>query len=162
MDAGGLDADGFFSCECKEDFDVVDHQIEHHVDVEAAGREDAEAMDLKEERKCDGFFECGDGRVKSFEMTHLQDALVLGSKAHQMLSAGEIERNWLLYQDVEARFEQFASNLGMGNGWDSNNAGLRGLGESFQRVKGWYAELGGSCRCRCRISIIEASERCTG
>ena len=89
-------------------------------------------MDLEEERKGDRFFECSDGGVESFQMAHLQDALVLGCEVHQMLGTVEVERNWLLYQDVEARFEQLAPHFSMGNGWHRNNTGLRSLRKSFQ------------------------------
>ena len=44
----GVHLDDLRAVEAQDDVEVVDHQVEHHVDVEAARRERAESMDFDE------------------------------------------------------------------------------------------------------------------
>ena len=52
-DAGRADIGQFAAREGEDDVEIVDHQVEHHVHIQAAQREDAHTMDFEEQRQRD-------------------------------------------------------------------------------------------------------------
>jgi hypothetical protein len=49
----------------------VNHQIQHHVDVQAAGTEKTQAVNLKEQWKCDLTQQGLNGRIEALQVAHL-------------------------------------------------------------------------------------------
>ena len=92
------------------DVEVVNHQVEHHVDVQRAGRELAYAMNLEIDRITHMWPEREQRWTETFGMAHLQNgAALLGGSNHQV---GFIQgaRDWFFDQDVNAVLKQGASN----------------------------------------------------
>ena len=73
------DADGFEVYdrrvdERKQDVEIVDHHVVNDVDIEAARRKNAEAMDFEKHRARDDFSNCDDGGIEAFDMADLKNA----------------------------------------------------------------------------------------
>jgi hypothetical protein len=58
----------------------VDHEIEHHVNIQASRAEQAETVDFEEERKGHHLLERCDGGIVTLQMTDLQDAAVASGR----------------------------------------------------------------------------------
>ena len=67
----------------QDDVDVVDHQVENHVDVEAAPRKGAEPVHLDEARRHPQLRKGVERRVETLHVTDLEDALPLASQSHE-------------------------------------------------------------------------------
>ncbi len=74
MDASGPDFLRHGFGERQDDVQIVNHQVEHDVHVEAARAELAHAVDFEEKRGGHDLGQGHDGRVKAFQVTDLQDA----------------------------------------------------------------------------------------
>src|SRR5579864_6899057 len=77
-DAGGSDFFGRRVRKREHDVDIVNHQIEDDVDVEAARAEFAHAVDFKKQRLGDGGFEREDGGIEALEVADLEDFIAAG------------------------------------------------------------------------------------
>ena len=84
----------------------MDHQVEDDVDVEAAGRERAEAMNLDEPGLEGGLAQRVDGRVEPLDVPDLQDRPLLAGQPDQVLRLLQAGRHRLLDEDVLACLEQ--------------------------------------------------------
>ena len=58
----------------KQNIEVVNHHVVHHVDIQAARRENAQAVDFEKQRPRDDFLHRGDGGIESLDVPDLQDA----------------------------------------------------------------------------------------
>ena len=70
--AGGADLEHRPPHEGRDDLEVVDHQVQHDVDVEAARREDAEPLGLDEDRVLDPGQNGLHGRVVALDVADLR------------------------------------------------------------------------------------------
>lgn len=89
-DAGGADFFRERAGEMKNDVEVVNHEIQHDVNVETARAEQAEAMDFEKEWKPRDFLERGDAGVEALQMADLQNTVVLSGRVHQAARGGEV------------------------------------------------------------------------
>src|SRR5690348_14115850 len=110
--------------EAEDDIKIVDHQIENHIDIQAARREYAEAVNFKEQRYGERFFKSGNRRIKTLEMASLQNAAVFLSEAGEAFGAFGSFGNRFFEQDVNARFEQPCSDRFVGNSRSRDNSGI--------------------------------------
>jgi hypothetical protein len=81
-DVGDRDADGFyfgdgFFDDGEKNVEVVDHQVEDYVNIEATWSENAEAVDFKKKRSIDDRFDSDYGGIEAFDVANLQDALMV-------------------------------------------------------------------------------------
>jgi hypothetical protein len=144
-EADGVDfADGGVG-EVEDDVEVVDHEVEDDVDVEGAGAEDAEAVGLEEHGPVDAGFERGDGGVEAFEVTYLDEAVVLSSEVDEPVCLGESGGDGFLDEQVQACGEQGGGYVEVGGGGDADRGGVeRGGGEAlFDGGKDRDTGLGG-------------------
>ncbi|MNC85921.1 hypothetical protein D3C83_15410 [compost metagenome] len=58
--------------EVQDDIDVMDHEIQHHIDVGAARFEGGEPVRLDEQRFVQHFLERKHGRVEALDVPHLE------------------------------------------------------------------------------------------
>src|SRR5579885_388198 len=97
-----------------EDYvEVVDHQVEHHVNVERARGELADAVNLEIDGVADVRAERDERGVEAFEVSdHQRRLAALGGGGHRV---GLIyrARDRFFDEDVDARFEQRAGDLGV-------------------------------------------------
>ena len=103
--ADGADFDHLRFGEGEHDIEVVDHEVEHDVDIEGARGKDAEPVHLKEHGAVEKRLDGGDGGVKAFQVTDLQDAMTIRSEGDQLVGLFQSRCDGLLDQNVDSRFE---------------------------------------------------------
>ncbi len=103
--------------EREDEIHVVDHQVEHHVDIQAARAEEVHAVDFEEEGQGGALFERHDGGVEALQVAHLQDAAAAGGGIDQAVGGGQVAGDGLLHQHVDAGIEQEAADLGVERWW---------------------------------------------
>jgi hypothetical protein len=106
-------------CECEHDVEVVNHEVEHDIDVERARREDGEPVDFEEEWTAEQLLRGGHGGVEAFEVADLHDALMLGSEREDVVGFGEGGGEGLFDQAVDAGGEELGGDGGVVNGWNT-------------------------------------------
>src|SRR5207237_8780839 len=117
----------------QQDVEVVNHQVEDDVNVEAARSENAEAMDFEKERAVENRFD-GDHRgIEAFDVADLQDALEFFCGGSESVSLGQIARHRIFDEDVEAEFHQAAADSGVIDGWHGDARGIDMAAQIFQR-----------------------------
>ena len=109
--------------QAEDDVEIVDHEVEDHVDVKRARGEDAEAVHLKEHGLADVGQHGGDGRVEAFEMADLQDAAIGVGDLDESVSVFERRCDGLLDEHVDTGGEQFATDAGMVHGGHADRSG---------------------------------------
>ena len=108
----------------ENDVEVVDHKVEHDVDIETAWGKNTHAVDLEEERQaCDLLHRLDDG-VEAFEMADLENAAVLAGGRDQRVGGFEIEGDGLFDEQIDARFEKVESHGRMVRGGNGNDGGI--------------------------------------
>jgi hypothetical protein len=84
----------------------VNHEVEDHVDVKRARREDGEPVRLKEHGPPDFCFDGEDGGIEALEMAGLQDALTFLSAVDEIVGFRKAGGEWLFNQEIESGVEQ--------------------------------------------------------
>jgi len=102
----------------------VDHQVENDVDIEAARREDAEAVDFEKQRDGQRFFERGDGWVEALQVSRLQDAAVFLSQPGETFGTLRRFGDRLFDQNIDAGFEQARRDGFVGDGRSRDDSGI--------------------------------------
>jgi hypothetical protein len=100
-----------FAYQPLHDVQIVNHQVEHHVDVQRPGRELADAMDFEVNGVIDEGPQSYEGRTESFGMTHLQYSGAFLSRRDHLISLGQSSGNWLFDQDMDTGFQQTAGDF---------------------------------------------------
>lgn len=110
------------------DLDVMDHEVEHHVDVEGAARERREALGLEVAR---GGLEGEDRLNCGVVVLHVPDTehdTRRGRRRHQLLGFGDARCDGLLDEHVPIRGDQAPHNVVMAHGRGGDDDGLREVG----------------------------------
>ena len=92
--------------EGEHDVEVVNHQVEDHVDIERARREDGEPVRLKKHGAAELGLDGKDGGVEALEMAGLQNALALFGAGDEVVGFRKAGGERLFDQQVEASIEQ--------------------------------------------------------
>src|SRR6185436_1882518 len=90
----------------QDDVEVVDHQVQDDVDVEAARGERAQPVNLDEARGRDGRLQDVHRRVEALDVADLEDGLAVRGHADQVLRLGGRRGHGLLDQDVLAGIQE--------------------------------------------------------
>jgi hypothetical protein len=119
----------------QDNLDVVDHQIENDVDIQAATGEGPEPIHLDEDRRADHRERGHDRRVVPFDVADRQHPPLRPRESHERVRLREARRHRLLHEDVHAPLEQEGGDLGMrgGRGRDDRGLGLRGHGGEVRK-----------------------------
>jgi signal transduction histidine kinase/ActR/RegA family two-component response regulator len=144
--------------ERQHDFEVVNHQVEDDVDVEAARREDAEAVNFEKQRPEAQRFERLHGGIEALEVSHLENASAPGGGFDQ--AAGFLDRRGdrFLDQDIEAAFHQRQAELGVRDGGRGDDGGVCIGRELVDAGVGAAAELGGGGFGARGVWIVDAAK----
>ncbi len=92
--------------ETEYDVEIVDHQVEHNIDIQRAWSKDAEAVRFEEHWPAEILLHGKNSGVEAFQMSRLEDASVTIRKRDHLIGLGEGCRQWLLHQAVNAGREQ--------------------------------------------------------
>ena len=90
----------------EDDVEVVDHQVEDHVNIESPWGEDAETVGFEEHGAIQPRLNGGNGRVESFEMADGENAIVLLGEGEQIGGLGCVGCDGLLDEQIDAGGEQ--------------------------------------------------------
>ena len=90
------------------EIEVMDHEVEHHVDLGAAPLESGEALGLDEHRAVHARLHRAEGPVIALDMPTLQHEPPLAGERDQLVGLGERGRNRLLDQQVQAVLQAIA------------------------------------------------------
>ncbi len=158
MNTSRGDGGGFLAGEGEQDVDVVDHEIEDDIDVETAGSEDAEAMDLKKEREREGLFEGENGGVEALKVADLEDAIVVSGGVEQLAGGVKIGSDGFFDEDIEAGGEQGRTDGSMGLGGHGDDRCIGGGAEGVEGVESGNGEFSGGRRGAGGIGVVDAGE----
>ncbi len=86
----------------EDDVEIVDHEVEDDIDIERAGREDAEAVRLKKHGLVEVRGDGRDSRVETLEMANLKDAAVCFSQRDESVCFFDGGDERLFHKDVDA------------------------------------------------------------
>ncbi len=86
----------------EHDVQVVDHQVQHHVDVQRAAVEDAEAVGFEKHRPVDQRLGRGDRGVEALQQAYLQDLPAGCRLPDQGIGLGQGDGDGLFQQDIES------------------------------------------------------------
>src|SRR5271169_171427 len=139
-DTGGADLLDLARCQAEQNIEVVDHQVEHDVDIEASRTEDAETVNFEKEGKAGDFLQRNDGRIEALEMSHLEDAAVGVGCLDELIGRSEILRDGLFNEYVDSSFQKGAADFGVSGGRNGDDGGVDLAGE-----------LAGVCECGARV-----------
>ena len=80
----------------------MNHEVVDDIDIEAARREDAEAMDFEEQWVVEDRLNGKHGRIKSLDVAHLQDPLKSSGGVEQLIGFGQVRGHGFLDEHVDA------------------------------------------------------------
>ena len=112
----------------------MNHQVEDHVHIEGAGREDREPVGLKKHGTAEIGLDGEDGGIETLQMAGLEDAVAIRGSGKQVVGFGQRCGEGLFDQQVEAGFEQRRGYGVVMDGGNGNSGGVE-------------AEIGGE-QCR--------------
>ena len=95
---------------------VVDHQVQHHIHIQAPRTEQVHTVDLEEQRQCDALFQGQNGGVEALQVSHLEDSAGAPGSLDQPVGGGQIDGDRLLHQHIDPRGKQVTADLGMDRG----------------------------------------------
>ena len=123
-DAGGPDFVWLFARKAEDDVEIVNHEIEHNVDVETAGGEHAEAVNLEKEGNGQSILEGGDRRIEALEVADLENAAAILGQASESFACGGGLGDGLFDEHVDAGFEEAPGDLFMGDCGRCDDGGI--------------------------------------
>jgi len=122
--------------EGEDDVEVVNHQVEDHIYIERAGREDGEPVGLEKHGAAELWLDGEDGGVEALKMAGLEDAAALFSASDQVVGFSESGGERLFDEQVDAGFEQGRGYGVVVDGGNGDGGGVEmevGGEESFDR-----------------------------
>lgn len=136
--------------------EIVDHQIEHDIDIQAPRREDRQSMNLDEAGLPLDLHQSLDGRVEELDVTYSQNP-VAGSR-HQAVGFFQVRCEWLFDENVYFPLEQMTSDFTMIDGRNGNHGSLQATGDFIQAVEDPGSELLRNALSRAAIRIEDANQ----
>jgi dienelactone hydrolase len=128
----------------EHDVQVVDHQVQHHVHVQAARAEQTQPVDLEKQGSGLDQVQSRDRRVEAFQMPRLQDAAVTRSRVHQSFTRRIVGGDGLFHHHVDALLQQLAADLGMKGGGSRHHGSIDLAKEPFDRRDDGAIEFAGN------------------
>lgn len=102
----------------------MNHEVEDDIDVERARREDGEPVGFKEHGTAKLRLNGQNGRIEAFEVTGLENAIVLFGNRDQFVGLRRGSREGLFDEQVETGFEQYRCNGVMLRSWNGYSCGV--------------------------------------
>jgi hypothetical protein len=133
----------------QDNIEVVNHEIEDHINVERARGEDAETMGLKEHGAMEEGQSGEHGWIEAFEVADLQNAVALSGQPDKRRSFAERGGDGLFEENIDIRIEQCGRYLEVSR---RRNADRGSVKMEIARAQGGKAFLDGG----------KDAERCIG
>ena len=147
--------------EGEHDVEVVDHEVEHDVDIERTRGEDAEAVGLKEHGPVEVRAGGEDGGVKALKVTGLHESAVPGGKREDSVSLLEGGGERFFDEAVDASGKQGCGGGGVGMGRNADGSGVyrADAGEAGLDGRiGRDAEVGCGPLPSCRVGVDDGRQ----
>ena len=144
----------------EQDIQIVNHHVVDHIDVEAARRKNAEAVNFEKHRARNDRLHRDDRGIEAFHVANLQDASGAFGGGDQ--SVGLVERggHGLFDEHIDASFEKAAADAGVifrGNG-DADGVELFGEQVGFAAEMTRVPNSAATCAARVGIGVNDADE----
>ena len=105
-DADGIDRLHGRPNEMQNNFEIVNHEVEHDPDVGAAIWERRKPMRFDEARMGQARFQRAEHRIETLDMPDLQNEMAPRRELSQLTRLGRVIRDWLLDQQMLPFFQQ--------------------------------------------------------
>lgn len=155
-DTGGPDFRDGAVIQGMQYLEVMDHQVEHDIDIQAPGRENRQSMNLDEAGLPFNLHQSLDGRIEELDVADSQNPVP--SRGHQAVGFFQVRCQRLLDQDVDSLLEQITSDLTMIDGRHRDYGSLQATGKFGQAVKDPGTELLRDTFSRAAIRIEDAHQ----
>jgi len=145
--------------EREQDVEVMDHYVVDDVNIQAARRKNAEAVDFEKHRTRDDFSNGDDGWIEAFDVTDLENASASFCGGDERV--GFIERcgDGLFDEHVNPGREDARADTRVFGSRDSEAHGVNAIGRKCVEVaKNACAEFRGNFLCAIGIGIDDADE----
>jgi hypothetical protein len=113
----------------------VNHQIQNHVDVQAAGAEFTHAVNFEKQGLGDRGLKGDDGGVKPLEVADQQDSMEPRRVVNQAARGGRLVRDGFFHQYIDAELHEPASDVGVSNSGRRDHRRVRMFREMIERVE---------------------------
>jgi len=157
-DAYGFDFGHWFLYEREQNIQVVNHQVVDDLHVEAARRENAEAVNFEKKRAVKNWFDRYHRRVKTLDVAHLQNTIVTACFLEKGVSLHKIHGHGLLDKDVQATGEKMAAHLGVCHGWNGDARGFREFADFVETAQCFGLKLGCDDFSAGLILVVDADQ----
>jgi hypothetical protein len=157
--AHGFQVDDFRVDQSEKNVEVVNHDVIYDIDIETARSEDAQAMNFEKHRSRHNFLGRSNGRIKSFDVSDLQDAAGSFGCGDEVVCLVQRRGHRFLDENIMAPSEKLASDAGVVLCRHGQADGVDPLGsQSAGAGKDWRAVLGGNFRGAIPVCIEDAHE----
>ncbi len=136
----------------QDDVEVVNHQVEHDVDVEAAIGKRAEAMHLDEPRSDEAPARGLDGRIEALGVPDRDDRAAGTPGGDDRVGLGDRARNRLLDEHRDAALEQRARDLRVRGGRRGHHDGVHGAGADRAGASAFVRWISAISCARCGLT----------
>jgi hypothetical protein len=86
--------------------EIVDHHVVHHVNIQAAGREDTEAVDFEKHGTRNDALYGRDSGIEALDVAHLKNAAMAPGRGDELVRFTERSGHGFFNQHIEITFEQ--------------------------------------------------------
>jgi len=118
---------------------VVDHQIEHDIDVQASRREYCQPVDLHKARLPFDPHEPLNSRIEVLDVANSQDPIA--RRCYETVGLLQGRCDWLLDQDMDSTVEQIAADLTVVDRRHSHHGSLQALSKAVEVIEDLSPEL---------------------
>src|SRR5258705_4482296 len=117
--------------ERQQDVQVMNHDVIHYVNIQAARREDAEAVNFKVKRMVQRWHHRDDSGIESFQVADLQNPVCTRGCGHKLVGLRERSGHRFFHDDVHSEFEQAATDARVLNCGHGHACGIHASGKRF-------------------------------
>ena len=136
----------------------MDHEVEHDVDIQAPAGEDAQAVDLDEERLADDGERGLDGRVVALDVADLHDPPLRPGQGQKAVRLAEARGDRFLNQHVQPPLQEERRDLRVAARWCRDDRRLRLLRDRLESRQDPQAEFSRDLAGAPGIVVVDPDE----
>src|SRR5882672_11936827 len=125
----------------EQDIQVVNHDIVHHVNIQAARRENAETMNFKVKWRINNRNHRDDSGIESFQVPDLQNSARPRGCGNKLVRLGKRCGHRFFHDDVDAEFEQAAAEARVLDGGHSHTRCVHSARKRFNVRQNFRGEF---------------------